>query len=282
MLGSAKELVQCLKMTNEENSSFHIGTSTLKLSSKIWSEPEIEKAIDLYVKLPFGRIHSRNPDIVELANQLGRTPSAIALKLSNLASLDETIDRKGMSHASKLDRIVWQNFFEGLQRVSSEIDNFETDNKLAGLREKQQSEYVVPVMAGETTPRTTQSRIGQQFFRQMILASYDYKCAMTGIAQPELLVAGHIRPWSKDKSNRMNPHNGICLNRLHDKAFEEKLISFEADGKILYSNRLKPETRRKMQSIDETGYFQFPKKFKPDLNFLAEHRNEFQLLETSS
>jgi putative restriction endonuclease len=75
-------------------------------------------------------------------------------------------------------------------------------------------------------------------FRQIVLANYDYKCALTGIDIPELLVASHIIPWSENKEERLNPTNGICLSSLYDKAFDQGLISFDSSFKVLFSERL--------------------------------------------
>jgi len=52
-----------------------------------WTREQLILAFNLYCKLPFGRLHHRNPQIIELAGMIGRTPSAVAWKLSNFASL---------------------------------------------------------------------------------------------------------------------------------------------------------------------------------------------------
>lgn len=47
---------------------------------------------------------------------------------------------------------------------------------------------------------------------------------MSGLAEPRLLIASHIVPWSKDKTNRLNPSNGLCLSAIHDRAFDQGFI----------------------------------------------------------
>lgn len=49
------------------------------------------------------------------------------------------------------------------------------------------------------------------------------------------MVASHIKPWAKDKNNRTNPHNGLCLNSIHDKAFDKGFITVTPDFKVLVS-----------------------------------------------
>lgn len=52
---------------------------------------ELIIAFNLYCKLPFGRIHMRNPLILELAGAIGRSPSAVLWKLANFARLDPSL-----------------------------------------------------------------------------------------------------------------------------------------------------------------------------------------------
>lgn len=75
-----------------------------------WTRAQVLAALHLYVQLPFGQLHSKNARIQQLAHWLGRTPGSVAMKLSNLASLDPQITgtgRVGLPGASKLDRDVW-------------------------------------------------------------------------------------------------------------------------------------------------------------------------------
>jgi len=64
-------------------------------------------------------------------------------------------------------------------------------------------------VVGETKIREVKTRVNQNVFRQIVLANYDNKCALTGIDLSELLVASHIIPWSENEHERLNPENGI-------------------------------------------------------------------------
>ena len=78
----------------------------MKAGQTLWTREELILAINLYCKLPFGRLHRANPDIIHLAKLIHRTPSAVALKLVNFASFDPSLRArgiKGASNASKLD-----------------------------------------------------------------------------------------------------------------------------------------------------------------------------------
>jgi putative restriction endonuclease len=62
------------------------------------------------------------------------------------------------------------------------------------------------------------ARVNQNIFRQIVIANYSNKCAITGIDIPGLLLASHIIPWAKNEVERLNPENGICLSPPNDTA----------------------------------------------------------------
>lgn len=235
-----------------------------------WTREELLQALQLYCVTPFGRIHSRNPSIQRLASAIGRTPSAIALKMTNFASLDPTLAQNGMSNASKLDRTVWDEFFRDM--LSSMRADTPTDR--IGFEEAAQ-DFVVDIEVfpeGIDVVRSVKTRLNQNFFRRLVLASYDNKCALTGIEAPELLVASHIVPWAKNKEIRTTPQNGICLNALHDRAFDEGYITFDEDLSIIYSTRLPTVAKAALKSFGSSK-LRLPSRFVPDSSLIAFHRH---------
>lgn len=182
------------------------------VSRRLWTADEVRLAIALYVQTPFGRIHSRNSEITELSSKIGRTPSSVALKLANLAALDETLPRSGMQNASNLDREVWSEFFKALLIESRTLIDI-PQGSLASFHDEAPNPYVHD---GVSLDRfgITKRRSRQDLFRTMVLTAYDFRCAVTGIEQPELLVAGHIKPWALEADRRLDPTNGICLNTI--------------------------------------------------------------------
>jgi hypothetical protein len=90
-----------------------LGQEGSMAKSRRWTEDETRQALTLYGRLEFGQFHQHNPDVIALAHAMDRTPSSIAMKLGNLASLDPAITgtgRKGLEGASKLDRRIWAEF----------------------------------------------------------------------------------------------------------------------------------------------------------------------------
>lgn len=107
------------------------------------------------------------------------------------------------------------------------------------------------------------------------MSSYDNRCAITGLPIKELLVASHIIPWAKDEKNRLNPSNGICLNGLHDRAFDRGLITITPEYKIkisegVFSLEKEKSVVKNFLKYDNKGII-LPKKFFPDQEFLEYH-----------
>jgi len=90
-----------------------------------WNREELIVAFNLYCKIPFGRITSRNPEIINLAKIIGRTPSAVALKLVNFARLDPELQKRkisGMSHGSKSEGEIWDEFHGNWSELAFESE----------------------------------------------------------------------------------------------------------------------------------------------------------------
>lgn len=209
----------------------------MKAGQKLWKREELILAINLYCKLPFGKFHRNNPEVIRLANIIGRTPSSVGLKLGNFASFDANLKArgiKGASNASKLDKEIWDEFNTDWSRLAFESEVLLA--KYAGQSIEKSSDIdMTDFPIGMDRQAMVKQRVNQSFFRVTILTAYNHRCCITGFSIPELLVASHIIPWSKDEKNRLNPHNGICLNAVHDKAFDRGLITITADYKMKVS-----------------------------------------------
>lgn len=83
------------------------------------------------------------------------------------------------------------------------------------------------------------ARLGQSKFRKDLLKSNKKNCPFTNIFLEELLLAGHIKPWSESShSERININNGILLTPTFDKLFDKFLISFDKAGKVVFSSKI--------------------------------------------
>lgn len=210
----------------------------MKTGQKPWTREELILAINLYCKLPFGKLHRLNKDIIELANLIGRTPSSVSFKLVNFASLDPSLKArgiKGASNSSRLDKMIWEEFFNNWDDLPYQSEILLAKFKNSSIEVLNNIVEEEEIKLGKNKEHLVKVRVNQSFFRSTILASYNNTCCITGINIPELLVAGHIKPWSIDEKNRLNPRNGIAINSLHDKAFEYGLFTITTDYKILIS-----------------------------------------------
>lgn len=243
----------------------------MSIKSRNWTREELILAFNLYCKISFGQIGSKNPKIIELAEIINRTPSSVSLKLSNFASLDPYhIQRgiKGLSHGSKLDKKIYDEFSNNWEDLVYESEVLLTE-KAIQTRGDQNMET--------DAQQLVKSRLKQGFFREIVLASYNNVCAITGLPLPELLVASHIKPWAEDKANRLNPTNGICLNALHDKAFDKGLLTITNDYKVKVSKYIndfekEPSVVSLVKDFDGKEII-LPNRFLPASEFLEYHNN---------
>lgn len=91
-----------------------------------------------------------------------------------------------------------------------------------------------------------QSRVGQGRFREELIRFWR-GCAVTNCKIIEVLRASHIKPWRKSNNEeRLDVFNGLLLVPNLDIAFDNGLISFNDDGKILISDYFTEDERFKL------------------------------------
>ena len=214
----------------------------MKASDQKWTREQTIVAFNLYCRIPFGKVASHNQEIIAVADLIGRSVNSLKMKIGNFGSLDPELKKRGitgLSNVSKLDREIWNKFnqdWEGLAYLSERIiaksrNHNNTTNWNSKLAEDDFPE-------GIDKKGYIKARVNQSFFRQAVLSAYNYKCCTTGIDILELLIASHIIPCSKSKKERMNPRNGLCLNALHDRAFDQGLMTVTPDFKIKISKKI--------------------------------------------
>lgn len=251
------------------------------MERKNWTREELILAFNLYCKIPFGQFNQRNPRVIELSNIIGRTPSSVAFKLVNFASLDPYHQKrgvKGMQNVGKLDKEIYDEFSSNWSDLI-----FESESLLAQKSGKKNLEEIIKKeiafdekKEGIEVIRSVKTRVNQAFFRIVVTSIYSNKCAVSNIDLPELLIASHIIPWSANEKERLNPANGICLSPLYDKVFDKGLMTLTDDFKITFSNKLLKISDKKIYSsffeVYENQQINLPDKFFPKPEFLDFHR----------
>jgi predicted restriction endonuclease len=242
-----------------------------------WTHDELLVVFNLYCRLPFGQLDSRNNQVIEMATLINRSPSAVSMKLCNFASFDPihlTRGVKGLANASKADKDIWNEFNANWEDAIIKSNDLLV-NMQANVKEM---EFDLNIPDGPTDVEgMVKQRRGQGFFRQAILSAYNKKCCISGTSVPELLRASHILPWSLFPQERLNPQNGLCLSAIHDAAFDKGLINLNDDFQIVLSDKL----RKSSESIPflnqtfivyEGKKISLPDKFLPKQEFLKVHR----------
>ncbi len=252
------------------------------MASKNWTREELILAFNLYLKIEFGKTHKGNPKVIELANIIGRTPSAVGMRLGNFASVDPYHQQRGVSglrNGIKQVQPIWDEFFNNQEELIFESERILAEKENIALEDKYNDLFLdIKDLKGETKIRAVKTRVNQSVFREMILTNYTSKCAITGIDIPDLLFASHIIPWSKNEKERLNPENGICLSALYDRAFDKGYLGFTDNYKVLLSNTLKENSPKEYYSkyfapIENT-ILVVPNKYHPSKLFLEYHRDE--------
>lgn len=258
-----------------------------------WTRDELLIVLNLYHKLRFGQLDSRQPVIIDLAKRMGRTPGSVAMKLNNLASLDPALQLrgvKGLPGASALDRTMWEEFHENpadLVPLSQERFDalfVEAEDETIEVIPGTGIRKIPRPPSGDTEiTRPTKQRRGQDYFREIVLNNYGNRCALTGLPVRELLIASHILPWRSHEAERLNVRNGIALNRLHDAAFDQGLLGFDEDLRLLLSKKLRAFLPQQAVAHHFESYecksLELPDDaIPPAAEFLSKHRFRYNLV----
>lgn len=206
------------------------------------------------------------------------------MKCVNFASLDPAIrnnGRSGLSNASRLDREVWAEFHADWERLAVECAQLYRHlerthgERSAPHEESDDTRFNLEDYSGETRKAIATLRVKQTFFRRAVLSSYRGQCCISGVSEARLLVASHIVPWREDKTNRLNPSNGLCLSAIHDKAFDNHLFSLTDDHRIVLSKRLEQTKDAFLRYVfwpTRDQQITLPERFQPELAFVRSHR----------
>ena len=158
------------------------------------------------------------------------------------------------SFRNGFDKITDAHIIQSLERIA--LDNIDADTQDAITEDFVQPyadaradvrDIRAAVRDKTTMKALIDARLGQGTFRADVGRLWGWQCAVTGCGIPEVLRASHIKPWSKSNNReRLNPQNGLMLAAHIDALFDRGLISFKKDGKMLLSDRIGVEERKKL------------------------------------
>lgn len=145
---------------------------------------------------------------------------------------------------SRLESVLEWNVIQALQR--NDID-------LRRIGEDKVEQFLLRAPLDETEKKAlVAARRGQGRFRHGV-SHVEPACRFTGVTNPTLLVASHIRPWHRCQSNheRLDPNNGLMLTPTYDRLFDRGLVTFTPDSQLVISSRLPVDDIRKIRMDTE-------------------------------
>jgi putative restriction endonuclease len=219
------------------------------MKRRLWTREEMILVLNLYMKLPFSKIHDYNSEVIKMAGLIGRSPASVAMRLGNYASCDPLLAERnvrGLADGRKRCMPYWEEFQNNREDLLYESECIRAKYEHNTIEHKYQKVLEnVDFLEGKDRERLVKTRVNQSVFREMVLNNYSNRCALTDIDLPELLVASHIIPWSVNEKERLNPANGICLSALYDAAFDKGLIGFRPETtELIISERLKERSKK--------------------------------------
>ena len=144
---------------------------------------------------------------------------------------------KLINYTSRIN--IWYGDEATNKEVFEYIEKYDSD-RISLLR--QIDDFEKPLI-GTEREAIVKIRENQSQFRKRMLERYKCKCCLCGVSMDSLLIASHIKPWSRsDDNEKLSADNGLLLCPNHDKLFDLGYISFDDDGNILISNLVDKNT----------------------------------------
>lgn len=235
-----------------------------------WTREDMIVAYALYCITPMNKMTLKNKIIHQVAETFNHSVSSLIMCMKNFIALDPNSDKKGLSNFGKHHMKIFEEFRTDFGTLSSEAE------KITGLAlfDADPINGASKLSASTNKNQTNRER---HFFRASVLATYDNRCCISGLTEPALLVASHIKPFTKcrDKSERTSPTNGLCLNVLYDRAFDQGLMTVTPDYKIHIASKslLRDEFSNRWFYNLEGQTINLPPRFLPDKKFLEYHND---------
>lgn len=244
---------------------------------KKWSKDEEILAFNLYCKIPFSQTVKTNQKVIELANLIGRTPSAVAMKLGNFGSFDPELKKrgvKGLTNTSTLDQQIWEEFSKNWDDLA-----FKSENILNFYKIEHNIDFT-DFQLEKDREAIVKQRVNQSFFRQMVLSSYENKCCISNLSVTSLLEAAHILSYAEEITLRTNPHNGLCMSILYHKAYDSGVFSISPDYKFVVSKKFAKENAKDCEFchlfLDRNqSKISLPHRFIPNRDYLERQYSSF-------
>ena len=225
--------------------------------AKNYTLDECILVLDLYRRLggSNGRYNQNSESVRQMSEFISqyitkRNPKSISNKLDNFRYEDTGVH--GLSNGGHMTAFAW-NMCKNMTdeqlkslaneicdrasyRRSEEFDDFgeinlDDETFIESAMEKSKPGYEREYVGW--------ARVNQNVFRVRVVTNFNEQCCITGIGGKCILRASHIRPWKKcNEHDKTSVRNGLCLNPLHDSAFDKGLFTLDDDYRIILSSDL--------------------------------------------
>lgn len=246
-----------------------------------WSREEDILALFAYCQVPFNKASNVHPWIVRIAKIIDRTPASVKMEIGNLGAFDPVLKERGivgLSGYSKMDEEIWREFY-GKWDLLSEVATELLQKYESNSGDIHKVEFHGP--DGKEIEQLIKRRINQDFFRSSVLSSYNGRCCISGIKSEVLLEAAHIIAWKEEPRLRTDPSNGLCLNALLHKAYDNFLLSITPDYLIEFSenfyNAVDDYNLRHFIESRHGSSIILPDRFLPNPQYLEKHYLRFKV-----
>ena len=281
--GEIKAISCELKTTTPSRFVFEV----LDPTRQDWTHDQLLTAFFLYMQLNPKEIQTASPAVTDLAKALKKPVHGVAAKLRTFTQLDPILSKQNLrasENVTKSDETVWSEFQSNWTKTTlvardayeSIVGSYAVE-VAGGQIAAADAHYLFK--EGQTREAIVEVRRNQYVFRKAILSSYDSTCCVSGLKDERLLIASHIVPWAEDKKNRLNPENGLCLSALHDRAYDQGLLTVLPDLTIRIATELKTKRADSFLSEMLLRYgdqkITLPGRFRPDPAFLESHARRF-------
>ena len=175
--------------------------------SDLWTREQLIMALNVYFKIPFKDVRESHPIIQKYAPLIGRTTTALKMKVGNFGRFDPALREKGivgLSNGSKADEAIWNEFWGNSEKLAYESERLFAERKGKTIEEFAELN-MENLPKGEEREALVRLRVNQGFFRTTVLTSYLNRCCITGVSNLELLEACHISSWKDDLTKVSHP-----------------------------------------------------------------------------
>lgn len=241
-----------------------------------WTRGETLAAFALYFCLPSNQQVKTNKDVIALSEALGRSPGSVSMKLANLKANDPMRKGVGLKNGSHLDAEIWHEYDARGNDLMNEAVT-QLDARMGGINDKGESVSYLFMSEPEGRDRIVEAtvRVNQSYFRNSLMENYGHHCCFTGMGMDKLLVASHIKPWAASNAReKVSPDNGLLLNALHDRAFDQGLMTIDENMRIRVSPKVPKDGPRSewLWGFDKQE-MRLPTRMRPRKDFIEYHND---------